>query len=557
VISASPMTHPVYVPDEDALLLQLQREAPHARRACVLAAGRHMQHRLARRLLAALPGPAVYVAVPSTLQESLAHPEAALPPPLLVAGPLDREELAVRIGAIAEGGARLIALDSERLWHARLARALHAADVRLVVVDTSGLAVGSVARWAAIQSLTGRLEDLMPDAHLVLLSPPTPWPSSIDMLVGPCWQCGALVPDAVAISWIQHTSEAERLSSLLSHIRAASGAVLLVAPTRGAAESLAARLREAPLDAAAYHAGLLPAQRAALFTAFREGRLRVLVATEAIHLEAGLPSPALLAFSHPPHSLESLVLLAGRAEHATQGTALVVHTVGGDRAVEPGAKLPTLATVDRLYEALQRRAVHGIATADLFRDRRSVRERSPVLEVGLALLGASGLLKRRSDFARGLTVELLRDDPHALAPVRAVLVLRQGLPLPIDPLHLASQLGWQPHRLHAWLLDAEEQGLVQLRAFGREAVYTVRARTPERSRRLQQLARTLADWQADEARTVQQWAVTRRCRVQALATLLHWPTPDPCGRCDRCRTGPMLSDHSTLATGREEDGCAS
>jgi hypothetical protein len=478
----------------------------------------------------------VYLGAPTTLTDSLTYRPTTLPPPLVVMGPLDREALAVRIGAIASRDARLIVLDSDRVWHARLARVLHTVDIRLVVIDTTGLAAGAAARWALLQQLVRRAGDLMHAAHIVLLSPPAVRPPLALPPGSTYWQYGDLVPAAVAFSCTEHTSEDGRLASLAASVRAAAGSVLLVTPSRGVAESVAAVLRGAALDAAAYHGGLLQAERAALFAAFSEGRLRVLVATEAIQWEATLPSPALLLFSHPPHSLESLVVLAGRAERATQRTPVVVHVVAGDHAVRAAhsqAGVPAIAALDRAYEGARRRAVRGTAVVDLLQDRGATRERSAALGSTLTVLDAAGLLVRRSDFARGVTVELLGDDPHALAPVDAVVPLRQGLPLPIDPVQVARRLGWQPHRLHAWLLDAEERGLVQVRPFGREAVYTVRPRTAERDRHLRHLVRDLTTAQAAEVQLVQEWCAARTCRAQMLATQRRWAVADPGGRCDR------------------------
>jgi ATP-dependent DNA helicase RecQ len=103
------------------------------------------------------------------------------------------------------------------------------------------------------------------------------------------------------------------LAEALGRPGAAGGTVILYAATRRETEAEGARLRAAGWAAVAYHAGLEGAQRDAHQRAFAEGRVEVVVATNAFGM--GIDRPDVRAVGHlaPPGSIEAYYQEVGRA----------------------------------------------------------------------------------------------------------------------------------------------------------------------------------------------------------------------------------------------------
>jgi ATP-dependent DNA helicase RecQ len=103
------------------------------------------------------------------------------------------------------------------------------------------------------------------------------------------------------------------LAEALGGPGAARGLAIVYAPTRRGAEEEAARLARNGWKAEVYHAGLGPDRRETAQRAFLEGRLEVMVATNAFGM--GIDRPDVRAVVHlaPPGSIESYYQEVGRA----------------------------------------------------------------------------------------------------------------------------------------------------------------------------------------------------------------------------------------------------
>ncbi|MFC3961080.1 RecQ family ATP-dependent DNA helicase [Nocardia jiangsuensis] len=104
---------------------------------------------------------------------------------------------------------------------------------------------------------------------------------------------------------------AERDAAVLDLVTA--GPALVYTATRRDTERLAAAFRERGVDAAAYHAGMKPAERNAVHERFRTDRVAVVVATSAFGM--GIDKPGVRAVVHAavPDSLDSYYQQIGRA----------------------------------------------------------------------------------------------------------------------------------------------------------------------------------------------------------------------------------------------------
>jgi hypothetical protein len=463
---------------------------------------------------------------------------------VLVSGMLESAELALRMREIATATPSLVALEPDRLWQARMVRALRAYAPRTMLVEVGGLAVDARERHLRAETVLRWTRDLFPDAVIVALQQPTP-ESILDrfatLLNAHPEQIGPVLPERVALRIQAHEDERARLGALLHALRSAAGAALVVAPSRGRARTLASALARAGLNAALYHGGQSAVERATILDGWRDGRQQLLVATEAIAVVPDLPCPALLAFSHPPRSLETLILLAERAEAGSAAMPVLVLHAPPDVEALPGAvaaSVPALGHLRRRYASLRRHSQRCQVLID------SNWPDVPPTEVGaftptqvrldLELLMQAGYLTRRADFARAASITPAGDDPAALAPLDAVIALRRGVPVPVDPLQIAAALGWQPHRLHQWLLDAEDRGLLTLRTIGREMLFTLRQSPADGAFALAALLDQLRREALADAAAVTTLLRAPSCRAQVVAEALGWPAPARCERCDWC-----------------------
>jgi ATP-dependent DNA helicase RecQ len=110
---------------------------------------------------------------------------------------------------------------------------------------------------------------------------------------------------------------------------AVRGAAIVYSPTRRAAEEEAARLSERGWKADAYHAGLPGETRGRVQRTFSEGRLEVVVATNAFGM--GIDRADVRAVVHlaPPGSIEAYYQEVGRAgRDGQEAFGLLLHTPG-------------------------------------------------------------------------------------------------------------------------------------------------------------------------------------------------------------------------------------
>lgn len=152
-------------------------------------------------------------------------------------------------------------------------------------------------------------------------------------------------------------SAAGRWARLWAAVRAEPGAQIVYAATRGDVERLARSLAERGVRVAAYHAGLGAEVRDEAQAAFLDGRIRVMVATNAFGMGVDKPDIRCVLHWAPSPSLEAYYQEAGRGGRDGQPARALVFWSPEDlsflrRRLE--ATYPGVATLARTVWAVRR-----------------------------------------------------------------------------------------------------------------------------------------------------------------------------------------------------------
>ncbi len=111
----------------------------------------------------------------------------------------------------------------------------------------------------------------------------------------------------------QFLRDGDRVREAAKLVRKASGTAIIYVPTRDRTDGVASLLRRWGFEAAPYHAGLPSSARRALLTRFLDGRIKVMVATNAFGMGIDKPDVRLVIHLGVPARPEAYFQEAGRA----------------------------------------------------------------------------------------------------------------------------------------------------------------------------------------------------------------------------------------------------
>jgi ATP-dependent DNA helicase RecQ len=282
--------------------------------------GKSLIYRVAGQLL---PGATVIVSPTVALQkDQLVALSAAGPPAAALNSLLTKAEQRSVLERMAAGGLEFLLLSPEQLARDEVLQALRATKVSLFAVDEAHC----VSSWGHdfrpdYLSLPSVIASLGRPRVLALTATASPRVRReiVDTLrmrdpaviVGEfdrpnIWLGTRLVTDAAA-------AEAEVLKTLVAELQDVPGTAIVYVSSRRRSEELAEAVQALGLSAAHYHGSMARKQREATHTAFLDGSLSVVVATNAFGLGIDKPDVRLILHADPPEDLDSYYQEIGRA----------------------------------------------------------------------------------------------------------------------------------------------------------------------------------------------------------------------------------------------------
>ena len=364
----------------------------------------------------------------------------------------------------------------------------------------------------------------------------------------------------------------DKLGQLVDVLRGVAGSSIVYVRSRGLTKELSHHLRRRGIQAAAYHAGLELEEKDQRQREWVEGKLRVIVATNAFGMGIDKPDVRTVIHYGPPDSPEAYFQEAGRGgrDGALSYAVMLYHQSDGERLIRQWEQAyPPLQEVRRMYRALGsylQLAVGGgqgeTFAFDLAKFAANFGFEVRQAYSGLKALEQAGYILLTDDLTQAALLQFVVSkqqlydyqlkNPRADKLIKAILRTSQGAflqPVQLREGSLANFLNVTAEDLRRLLQNMQRLGLVDYtpERQGPQLVFVEERIDPDnlrideaRYRFLQQRARERIDTMiayctADEV-----------CRSQRLLRYFGEADPPRCGRCDVCRAQQQLPPSPAL-----------
>jgi ATP-dependent DNA helicase RecQ len=307
---------------------------------------------------------------------------------------------------IASGQAKLVYAAPERLRQHTFLRALHDANVRLLVIDEAHC----ISLWGHnfrpdYLAIPAVLPALGQPAVLAITATATPeMAEAISASLGRDLKRvhASLFRPNLLYEAYRCANREEKLLQLTAICRKERGAGIVYVGSRRDADAIAALLRDRGVGAVSYHAGLDLEARSRAQERFMSGSARVVVATVAFGMGVDKSDVRFIIHLSPPRSLEAYAQESGRAgRDGNPARCVLLYSTSDKSQLNRLARLDQLSisTLRQVYSALKDSAVGRWAILDpsqLIRSPAQEEDRTDP-RIALGILIQAGLIRQHPD----------------------------------------------------------------------------------------------------------------------------------------------------------------
>lgn len=481
----------------------------------------------------------------------------------LVHSGLSRAEQKLALDRCRAGHAKMLYLSPERLQSSSFISELRQLDISMIVVDEAHC----ISQWGydfrPSYLKIARLRREVPDAVVLALTASATPEVSRDIMDRLLFRGRAVFARSFSrpnISYIVRHAD-HKPEMLLKVLRNTSGSAIVYVRSRKRTAEIARMLVGEGISADFYHAGLSPEEKNLRQNRWKDGSLRVIVATNAFGMGIDKPDVRTVVHIDPPSSLEEYYQEAGRAGRDGKPSFAVMITSKADKATltrRLNEAFPPKDTIRHVYELacnfLEVAVGSGFGMMyefnfRLFCERFQLNPR--VADSSLRLLTAAGYIEFVDEIttrSRVMVVMNRRDfyDLHLDTDTDRVLqlILRTYTGLWADYVYISEDL--IASRLHL----SQQKVYEALLALSREHVlhYVPRKTTPyiifTTSRELPKHV-TIPKTVYEDMRTRMEKRIDSmkafifddsHCRVTTMLSYFGEKTTDCCHTCDVCRS---------------------